>query len=261
MPEQSEIKFIAATDDLSSIYFPHCPIGAHLFMTLTHDNVASFWHVKNGSLASLPEQHDMNSTDLWLTVAKFHVEGKVAKIDTDAFGKLAIISQAETQENNFTVSIYGNEATGLEMRKEFSLTFGKQQRIVDTDWLFSSDGQHLLAVALHGQVFIYCQETKKSHADELRWRRLREISWPLPEPITTVCWLRTGALLVSSDRTMMIFGKWLERDHNAQVLAEAEGVNPNIFSLASRKNGRLPDHHPLLLIHYLIWGKCVNSSS
>ena len=215
-------------------------MGAHLFMTYTDDGKIRFWHVQDGRLATI------EATNEWVQVACFDLDSNIKIIDSDAFGKLACVSRDPKGDS---VSIWGNEATGLEMKKEFVILFQKTT-IVDINLYFASDGQHLLAVASADTVSIYCQELKKHIDDDLVWAKLTDIEWTLPEPINLVCWLHTGAILVASDKSMVVYDKWFQHEEVGSM-----NLEPNIFSLASRKNGRLPDYHPQLLIHYLLWGK------
>lgn len=63
-----------------------------------------------------------------------------------------------------------------------------------------------------------------------------------------LAWAIEGSLIVSTNQSIRNYGKWFS-------LHQENGTKQNIFKRASRINGRLPDHHPQLLINYLLLEK------
>ncbi|KAJ3285428.1 regulator of (H+)-ATPase in vacuolar membrane, partial [Borealophlyctis nickersoniae] len=245
--------------------------GAHLFATCDDDaDIVTFWHARNGKLAEITAAGVGSESveEPWRPVAEFKVdEGKMLAVETDAFGKMAIgeglVSGSEELErirminwgtfavcekgDVWTLSIWSNEATGLEMAKEWATTYSDP--IVGLDWFFSSDGQHMLAVALIDRVQVLCQRRLAAVEDPVTWIVLTSMNMEMTDVVITSSWLVNASLIASTDRQAPVYDKWVN-------IADTLESNPlSVFTLADDTNGRLPDHHPQLLLQHLISGQ------
>ena len=127
----SPIEFVSQTNDLDSIHAPYGPLGAHLFLTVEETGLVKTWHMKGGKLAGFQPEDGTNAA--WTAIEDFEIgrteEGQpapVEMVETDAFGKMAVVCKVGAQ---WEVSIWGNEATGLEMRKEWATLHRWESRI------------------------------------------------------------------------------------------------------------------------------------
>ncbi|KAI8913148.1 RAVE protein 1 C terminal-domain-containing protein [Powellomyces hirtus] len=250
------------TDDLCLIHYPQSPMGAHLFVTYSSDKFMRFWHCCDGSLASLPDSSDWAREALqeggemkpWRIVSEFEYPmDNLEALETDAFGKMSTVSASN---GSSILSIWGNEATGLEMKQEWTTTLN--DTVIALDWYFSSDGQHLLAVGMANRVHVYCQRRLASVHDTPTWDRIGDVEISWQDMTTTVAWLPTGSLMIATKHNMLVYDKWMDTSRDIDDIsssASADTTPQQTFSIVDRKNGRLPDHHPQLLIQYLLWGK------
>lgn len=79
--------------------------------------------------------------------------------------------------------------------------------------------------------------------------------------------------MIVTDEKTSVYEKWMKRDGGSKGYLAFENVVvgrfsghslyytgtddveiPTLFTISDEANGRLPDHHPVLLIQYLIWG-------
>ncbi|KAJ3055772.1 regulator of (H+)-ATPase in vacuolar membrane [Rhizophlyctis rosea] len=249
----SSVRFVSQTNDLDSIHAPYGPLGAHLFLTVEETGLVKTWHMKGGKLAGVETTTgDEAGSALWAAIEDFEIgktkDGQAAVVEvveTDAFGQMAVVSKVGAK---WELAIWGNEATGLEMRKEWAAIYS--ERVTALDWFFSSDGQHMLAVAQPNRVQILCQERLTTAEEPARWTAIVDKVYEWNESITAVAWLLNGSILVGKKQQGITYEKWLDTEDMA---SETE-VN-TVFSVADDLNGRLPDHHPQLMIQYLLWGK------
>ncbi|KAI8818763.1 RAVE protein 1 C terminal-domain-containing protein [Fimicolochytrium jonesii] len=257
--QPSDIFLTLPTDDLSLSFYPHSPLGAHIFLTYSSDKRVRFWHCGNGSLASLLDTGDgdvpaVADEAAWRVVAEFDIDAEnVSKFETDAFGKMAIVSSFESGSD---LSIWSNEATGLEMKKEWSTKLTTP--IVALDWFMSSDGQHLLVIGTANRVAIYSQCRLVFPEDPIVWEVISSIDLSWQETTTAVSWLPNGSLMVATTLQVRVYDKWIQADEQAGLIAQENASDTrldHIFTVVDDKNGRLPDHHPHLLMQYLLWGK------
>ncbi|RKO89844.1 RAVE protein 1 C terminal-domain-containing protein [Blyttiomyces helicus] len=100
------------------------------------------------------------------------------------------------------------------------------------------------------RVYIYCQRRLADVAEAPVWTRIGEVGIEWTETVQVAAWLTNGSLFIATDRKSVVYEKWIERKSGAD-----ESAPFNLFALADDANGRLPDHHPQLLIQYLLWGK------
>ncbi|KAI8586289.1 RAVE protein 1 C terminal-domain-containing protein [Geranomyces variabilis] len=248
------------TDDLCLTHYPQSPMGAHLFVTYSSDKLMRFWHCCNGSFLSLSDSTDsandatqQGDRQPWRVVGELEYQPeRLDLLQTDAFGKMCTVS---ISDGSSLLTIWGNEATGLDMRQEWATTLN--DTVVAIDWFFSSDGQHLLAVGLLNRVHIFCQRRLASVEDLPTWDRIGDMEIPWPNSTSTVAWLPTGSLQIATKQTVLVYDKWMDASDEttyADISADAQ-VPLQTFSVVDARNGRLPDHHPQLLIQYLLWGK------
>ncbi|TPX65121.1 hypothetical protein SpCBS45565_g05402 [Spizellomyces sp. 'palustris'] len=234
------------TDDLCSTFYPDSPVGAHVFLTFSEENIVRFWHTGNGSLASLAS----SDTQPWRVVAEFEVNEVAELVETDAFGKLAIVS---VKDGSRQLVIWGNEATGLEMSEEWRVSLS--DTAIGMDWYISSDGQHLLAVAMPNRVHVYCQQRLARVEDMPSWTIISSIELPWTDTVSAVSWLTNGSLAVATGQKISVYEKWLEEDEAGPSARDDDATPRHMFSVVDETNGRMPDHHPQLLVQYLLWGK------
>ncbi|KAI8800094.1 RAVE protein 1 C terminal-domain-containing protein, partial [Cladochytrium replicatum] len=251
VPSVPEIVHVAATDDLCAKFYPHLPLGAHMFITVTSDRVARFWHFNGGKLRDSEKIANDLDKSSWVIIEDFSMETLPDLIETDAFGKMATVthrSMANPTPSGVesVLHIYSNEATGLEMRIESTTMFSS--RVIGLDWQFSSDGQHLLAVATENSIGIYCQERSVIDTERPRWLEVSKISLALHGSLRSFSWLQDGSLAAATDDKLLIFDRWIGKSEDGSHAS-------NIFDVATKLNGRLPDHHPKMLINLLLWGK------
>ncbi|KAI8924606.1 RAVE protein 1 C terminal-domain-containing protein [Entophlyctis helioformis] len=252
----TDLHSVHAPTDLAYFQTPLHPPGSHVFKTVSHSGTVTLWHCASGSLAtSLPDPaHDEACEPaalVWVPVATVDL-GPTAVLDTivaDALGKLAVVSNAAAHKpspsGDCEVSVWSSGASGLAMSLEWSVRLAEQ--VVCLDWLLASDGQHLLAVGTLSRMMVYAQERLKSPSDASTWTQISCTQLQPSDPLRTLAWLHHGSLLVSTASRTMMLEKW--------VATPDQGVPASIFGTASDLNGRLPDHHPQLLIHYLLWGR------
>ncbi|KAI9202399.1 RAVE protein 1 C terminal-domain-containing protein [Polychytrium aggregatum] len=230
----SALKYVVATDSLSTVYGPVAPLGPHLFMTVCEGDDATLWHINGGSFQSIAK----NSS--WVPVSRFKLEAEgVLGIYPHTFGKLAIHRQVI---GGSRVEVWCNNISSLSYRKEWELT--TRDDIVGLDWYFTSDGQHLLLCGHPDRVEIYGQQRRRANENLPSWSTISNFTALGTE---IVAWLGNGSILVGKKDHIDIYDKWFED--------QSDTSSPyNIFVGASRLNGSLPEHHPLVLIQNLIWG-------
>ncbi|KAJ3174760.1 regulator of (H+)-ATPase in vacuolar membrane [Geranomyces variabilis] len=243
------------TDDLCLTHYPQSPMGAHFFVTYSSDKLMRFWHCCDGSLLSLSDSSDpakvaIQQDEPWRVVGEFEYQPeRLDLLQTDAFGKMCTVS---ISDGSSLLTIWGNEATGLDMRQEWATRLN--DTVVAIDWFFSSDGQHLLAVGLLNRVYIFCQRRLASVEDLPTWDRIGDMEIAWPNSTSTIAWLPTGSLQIATEQTVLVYDKWMDETSYSDIAADAQ-VPLHTFSVVDARNGRLPDHHPQLLIQYLLWGK------
>ncbi|KAJ3161107.1 regulator of (H+)-ATPase in vacuolar membrane [Geranomyces michiganensis] len=248
------------TDDLCLTHYPHSPMGAHLFVTYSSDKLMRFWHCCDGSLTLLSDSSDWAEVDAdqgdhrpWRVVGELEYQREgLDFLETDAFGKICAVS---IEDGSSFLTIWGNEATGLDMREEWTTTLN--DTVVAIDWFFSSDGQHLLAVGMPNRVRVFCQRRLSNVEDLPTWDRIGEMEVAWPNSTTSIAWLPTGSLQIATKESVLIYDKWMDASDDttfADIGADLQ-MPLQTFSVVDAKNGRLPDHHPQLLIQYLLWGK------
>ncbi|KAJ3321653.1 regulator of (H+)-ATPase in vacuolar membrane, partial [Gonapodya sp. JEL0774] len=86
------------------------------------------------------------------------------------------------------------------------------------------------------------------------WRLLNEIDIQISGEVLDISWLYDGSIGLTTTREIVVHDKWLTdpllvRDDERSI------KSLSIFNLATRVHGRLPDHHPMLLVNYLVWGR------
>ncbi|KAI9006205.1 RAVE protein 1 C terminal-domain-containing protein [Gaertneriomyces semiglobifer] len=241
LPTSTQVVFAAATDVMASVYYPYSPLGAHLFLTYSSDSHFRFWNTADGCLSSI----SASSEDYWEMVAEFESKEEIELMAASAFGKLCTVVNKDGMRE---VTVWSNESTGLAMRKEWSVMVGDE--VLGLDWYFSSGGQHLLAVARSNRIQVYCQIRLSNVDDSPSWTSTRDIDLDRSNPAVAISWLTNGSLLVATEFYMSVYEKWLD----SREPADATGPQ-QLFSMVAELNGRLPDHHPQLLLQYLLWGK------
>ncbi|KAJ3117018.1 regulator of (H+)-ATPase in vacuolar membrane, partial [Physocladia obscura] len=120
------------------------------------------------------------------------------------------------------------------------------------DVTMSSDGQTLIAVATKSGVDVFCQDRLEIFNGPIEWIQVAEMTIPWEDSVHQIAWLENGSLAMALSSKLVIFSKWKD----ATTRTPYEGSRPtSLQSIVAKVNGRLPDYHPNLLQHYLIWGK------
>ncbi|KAJ3225333.1 regulator of (H+)-ATPase in vacuolar membrane [Clydaea vesicula] len=272
--KSAKIMHAASADDLTTMIFPNIYEtmssmkddimssfeGSFLFITLESDGFCRYWELKGSSdvenewvklLDTFNIQIYLNNLDSTFDVSS------VVLMKTNPFGKMVLgnycsinnrLFMVLVQKKNsvsYNLSVWENSESGLTMKVDCD-------PIVDADWYLSSDGQHLLVCATVGRAYIYCQQRLSSSNDQSLWVCISDITLPLDEVISSVKWLVNGNILVTSGASISVFEKWMRKfDDDGMDFSPPA----NIFAVASKINGRLPDHHPHLLTQYLLWGQ------
>ncbi|OAJ38977.1 hypothetical protein BDEG_22865 [Batrachochytrium dendrobatidis JEL423] len=240
------------------VYFqsPYQPIGSHVFQTVLLDGRVLRWHCDQETLPIIqPDIPHVRQNMSWIMVSQFDLRknADLGLVSADPFGKLAAVTQSSTSTAELTVWSIGS--SGLNLIPEWSETLNERVKCID--WFLSSDGQSHMAVGLQSKVAIYIQERLASTADMPKWTQISCIKleftdFPKDE-IQTVAWLAHGSIFVSTKLYSAIYSKWID------IASDKHDLPPlNMFKATSALNGRFPDHHPKLLIQYLMWGQYDN---
>lgn len=121
-PEDTTLKYASPTNAIVSVYSPTAPLGSHLFLTYTDDNIVRFWHTRNGTLASLtaPGGGMRFRVSADMAVDPSLTFGSVKRVKASPFGKLAIVHTRLSQD---VITILDYKATGTRAREEDEIKF------------------------------------------------------------------------------------------------------------------------------------------
>ncbi|CAG8616565.1 5229_t:CDS:10, partial [Paraglomus brasilianum] len=165
--------------------------------------------------------------------------------------KVALVSGARDK-----VSIWEAITPRLPSLKEYVIE--SSETIVDVDWLYTSCGGLVLAVASAQKITIYTRLRKIDTLVRECWIALTDIQIPLAsQSVSAIAWVSSGTLVVASGNQLRCYSKWMNAAKLRQV-SRMTGINeklPTIFHAVSHVNGPLPHHHPSVLLQYLLWGK------
>ncbi|KAH6579008.1 hypothetical protein BASA61_010537 [Batrachochytrium salamandrivorans] len=255
LPVQEPIHSASVENERVYLQSPFNSFGPYIFQTISLNGCVSRWYCDPHILESLSSKDTPTRNDiLWVEVAQFDLGRSIdlRLVASDLSGKLAAVNQSTAHASELV--IWSIEAFGVDMIPEWSEKFN--ERITCMDWYISSDGQCLLAVGLQSNVAIYVQKRQVSSTDSPQWIQVSriEVESGIPnDEILTVAWLHHGSVLVSTKAYTATYSKWID------VGTDCIDAPPiNIFTATSELNGRFPDHHPLLLIQYLLWGQYDN---
>ncbi|KAI9021913.1 RAVE protein 1 C terminal-domain-containing protein [Hyaloraphidium curvatum] len=265
LPHGASLKFASPTNAIVSMYSPTAPLGSHMFLTYTDDNVIRFWQTRTGTLDVLRRESVATKfkTSCETIVGSGIDFASVKRVKASPFGKVAIVYSRGAQD---VISILDYEATGTRAREEGEIVF--DDPVVDLDWNLTADAQVLLAVAVGKEIKVYCPhrvEAMGLHFNIFNvpvWKQITKIG--LRDDVNTprgalgrcLAWMNNGLLIFATDHEITCYSKWL-RDEKMVSKAGETGLSREltVFQKASKVNGRLPDHHPMLLIQYMLWGK------
>jgi hypothetical protein len=227
LPEDTVLKYASPTNAIVSVYSPTAPLGSHLFLTYTDDNIIRFWHTRNGTLSCLG-----SST----AATKFRVScetvvgpaidfGAVKRVKASPFGKVALV---HTRGSGDVISILDYEATGTHARGEGEIVFTRP--VIDLDWNITADAQMLLAIAVGNEINIYCPHRVDAmglyfnmHSTPV-WKQITQIA--LQEDMGTptgavgrcLAWMNNGLVVFATDREITCFSKWLKNETMGKLL-------------------------------------------
>lgn len=107
-------------------------------------------------------------------------------------------------------------------------------------WFVTAHGFQILAVALPASIEVYMKKrVEKNNMDNI-WQLESKFSFD-DDNVKSVTWLPNGTILATTVQNSFIL----------RSSTESNGFSSIVADLA----GRLSDHHPLLLAHYLVAGK------
>ncbi|KAJ3017210.1 regulator of (H+)-ATPase in vacuolar membrane [Thoreauomyces humboldtii] len=224
------------TDDLCLIHYPHSPKSAHLFVTFSSDSIMRFWHCADGSLKSLSdaaqaETGNPGTDQPWRVVAEFECDDDTLNlIEVDALGKMATGKFNPVTDFKFEINVC--LSSDFEGWVKHVIYLGKR-----SDWVGDETGMFDPISANVGSDFRYRNQIVSNNH-------------------------RIVCLFIDAHRFLLEGLILRPRPYaSIQLLDESLAINEvdpipqQTFSLVDTKNGRLPDHHPQLLIQYLLWGK------
>ncbi|KAJ3020012.1 UNVERIFIED_CONTAM: hypothetical protein HDU68_010402 [Siphonaria sp. JEL0065] len=238
------IVHILATNSLATVFSPSAHIGTHVIATFDVEGGCQLW--------GLDVSLEPESAVALVSVGGFEVGlGKVVSVKSDMFG-LLVVAREVKEKASWELSIWQGQIDNIEMRKTWKKSWTSEITAIDV--IVSSDGQTLVAVATKSGVDVFCQDRLKSFNSQLEWIQVAEMTVPWEDVVKQISWLHNGFLAAALMTKVAIFSKWKDTSHNI-ISTEENNIPTSLQSVVSKINGRLPDYHPNLLIHYLIWGK------
>ncbi len=264
LPKGTSINFAGPTNGVSFAFTPWAPLGAHLFVTYSDDNYLRFWHTRDCTMDVL----ETTVPFYFRCAAEKKMDNdvdpeRVKDVKTSLFGKLAVAY--EKLGIGDWISIYDYTATGTSPHEEGEISVMDDGAFHCMDWGFTADGQQLLAVSAGRKIRIHCSQRQEAvglYFDMRgpRWNEISALDSPKNGTGLALGWLRDGLLAYSDDKQVVTYSKWIMDEALVSKPGETGRSRAlTILARASRLNGRVPDHHPHLLIHYMLWGRWENA--
>ncbi|RIB04432.1 RAVE protein 1 C terminal-domain-containing protein [Gigaspora rosea] len=193
----------------------------------SEDGFIRYWQ------CNLDENTDLRSQmtgKIWTEEVKFFVGEEPKVIKCGPLGKIAVVLQTSNGE-----------------------------RIIDVDWLLTSNAELILVIATSRKILIYTRVRKHHFSVRTSWILFSEINVQsnLPLPISAILWGNGGSLIVANGNQLRCYNKWLSHENISEV-SSVTGINkpfPTLFHVVDHLNGPLPHHHPTLLLQHILWGK------
>ncbi|KAI8610245.1 RAVE protein 1 C terminal-domain-containing protein [Chytriomyces sp. MP71] len=233
----SSTKIVGAVglNQFSLVYAPHAMSSALFAGTLDLLGRLTLWSLERVG-------------EIWQLVAAGDVAlgSGVLSVQADIFGNLVVVREETTSE--WEVSVLRGRVEDNVYTRVWNKVWTSQ--VVMADIVVSSDGQSLIAVATKSGVDVYCQNRLQTFNSVCEWIQVSEMAVPWDDSVKQITWLPNGSLAVALTTRIAVFSKWKD------LSLDSEDATPaSLHSVVARINGRLPDYHPDLLMHYLIWSK------
>ncbi|CAG8465420.1 9171_t:CDS:10, partial [Scutellospora calospora] len=193
------------------------------------------------NLDNKTDQKSQATVNIWSEEVKFFVGEDPKVIKCGPQGKIAIVVLQTS--NGYELIIWGYITKKLPPTKEFIVEFN--ERIIDIDWLFTSNAELILAIATSRKILIYTRVRRHHISVRTSWLLFLEID------------IMRGSLIVANGNQLRCYNKWLDHENNNKV-SRITGINkqfPTLFHVVDYLNGPLPHHHPTLLLQHILWGK------
>ncbi|CAG8608556.1 14211_t:CDS:2, partial [Dentiscutata heterogama] len=134
---------------------------------------------------------------IWAEEVKFFVRGEPKVIKCGPQGKIAVVLQ---NSNGYELIIWGCVTRKLSPTKDFIAEF--RHKIIDVDWLFTSNAELILAIATSQKIMFYTRVRKHHVSVRTSWILFLEINIQsnLPLPISAILWGSGGSLIVANGK-------------------------------------------------------------
>ncbi|KAI9344199.1 RAVE protein 1 C terminal-domain-containing protein [Zopfochytrium polystomum] len=234
---------IAPLDEWTSRFGPGIEGGPHQFVSQSKDGYVDVWSLCDVA-GFLPSKF---TPDLvWKRTMATKIESTKALVKSDCSGDFVLASS----KGSDSVEIFIYTPGSIRFKSGPFAKVTASSDIVDMAIHLSSDAQVFLAVSTHAGVDVYCFDRITESGTSLTLRRVSESVTGWDSKIYKICWLFDGSLALALEDKVVVMSKWLS-DRPIPL-----GSVPNsIHSCVVKHNGRLPEYHPFLLTHYLVWGK------
>ncbi|ORY37104.1 WD40 repeat-like protein [Rhizoclosmatium globosum] len=233
------VKLTFPTNTLSAVFSPVAHIGTHTFGTVDGQGVCRLWGLELE-----------NRTIEFVEAGTLLLGDEIVSVKADLFGR--IVSSRKMNDGEWELSIWQGRIEDSEHIKAWSKVWTSE--IVDVDIAASTDGQSLVAVATQSGVDVFCQDRLKTFNGNIEWIHIAEMTVPWEDRVHAIMWLQNGSLAAALTTKVAVFSKWKDLTIIDSTTTDPP-VPTSLHSVVSRINGRLPDYHPNLLVHHLIWGK------
>ncbi|CAI2173797.1 12342_t:CDS:10 [Funneliformis geosporum] len=237
LPIDSQVKMAISVEQWAGSNircYPSENLSPPILLTYSDDGYIRYWQANMKYNSDDPN----NDKVLWMEEVIFDIGTKnPVLIKCGPQGKAAV-------ENDYEVTIWECITKRLPPAKDFIEGFS--EKIVDIDWLFTSNAEIVLAVSTSQKICIYTQ-LRKHHVSERG-------SWIMFSEIDNPC---AGSLIVANCNQLRCYNKWLTEESMKKV-SSITGINQKyttLFHVVDHLNGPLPHHHPTLLLQHILWGK------
>ncbi|CAG8657568.1 5007_t:CDS:2, partial [Paraglomus occultum] len=218
-------------------YPPDC--NPPVLLTCSSTGRITYWRCK----LSVTNKAEREKGKLWEESYRLKSEDQegIWKIKCGPEDKVALVNKARDK-----VSIWEAITPRLPSMKEYVIE--SSETIIDVDWLYTSCGGLVLAVASAQKITIYTRLRKLDTLVRECWIALTDIQIPLTmcRSVSAISWASSGTLVVAAGNQMRCYCKWMNATKLRQV-SRMTGINeklPTVFHAVSHVNGPLPHHHP-----------------
>ncbi|CAG8644989.1 7798_t:CDS:10, partial [Funneliformis mosseae] len=229
--------------------YPSENLSPPILLTYSDEGYIRYWQANMKYNSDDPN----NDKVLWMEEVVFDI----GKKKNTVLIKCGPQGKAAEKENGYELTIWECITKRLPPAKDFIEGFS--EKIVDIDWLFTSNAEIVLAVSTSQKIYIYTQLRKHHVSERGSWIMFSEIDKPcnVALPISAISWGSGGSLIVANCNQFRCYNKWLTEESNKKV-SSITGIiqkDPTLFHVVDHLNGPLPHHHPTLLLQHILWGK------